>query len=1331
MANDKPGNPTPEQDGAAIPLLESIVIPGNAPAPSTKKAKKPRVETSTEPKQPTPADARPAAPTSPTPTPTPALTRAESTPDLAAIINNEVHQMFADLAPHLTADGLPHLIADVVQPEINAVYEEIKTVTHGLETRLFDQMRKELQPIADKAEAANKQTFGAKPLIDAIKRIQEEIRTYAGRVDSLDGRVASQLAHLNDKLEYLSQSVETRLKERQSAADSLDERWAGLTRELKQVLNERGAQTDRLRDQFARLQGEVATLHRAAAMAHQTEADVAALRADLASLRDAQQQMMASMEDQLNKVFLRRIATLPKLVENLVRAKTEAASLDRVQSATTEVRRADRVSRASAELPQPKPPKQIQQTMMEKTFEPAAIETRWYETWEKNGYFAPSVADKSGPAKKSYCIMIPPPNVTGSLHMGHAFQDTIMDTLIRFHRMQGESTLWQAGTDHAGIATQMVVERQLAAKGKSRHDLGREAFIKQIWNWKAESGGMITKQLRRLGASLDWSRERFTMDAGLSKAVHEVFVQLFEEGLIYRGKRLVNWDPVLHTALSDLEVISQEEAGFLWHIRYPLSSQPGHVIVATTRPETLLGDCAVAVHPDDDRYKHLIGQLVELPLTGRQIPIIADTYVDPAFGTGCVKITPAHDFNDYQVWLRHKDSELLTHVPLNGLINIFTIDAKIKSSGRDDDSTTHRAPAGVGMGGGDVSEPGRSSTAELIPEAYRGLDRFEARKRIVADLGIRNLIEKTDKHTLMVPRGDRSQAVVEPYLTDQWFVKAGPLAEPAIKAVERGDIRFVPETWTNTYFDWMRNIEDWCISRQIWWGHRIPAWYDRRGNVYVGRSEAEVRKKHDLPSLVPLVQDPDVLDTWFSSALWPFSTLGWPDNTDELRKFYPTNVLVTGFDIIFFWVARMIMMGIKFTGTVPFREVYIHGLVRDAEGQKMSKSKGNVLDPIDLIDGIDLEKLVQKRTSGLMRPDMAPGIDKATRSQFPDGIPSFGTDALRFTFAALASTGRDIRFDTGRIEGYRHFCNKLWNASRFVLMNTEGKELGASDKDRRFSLADRWIRSRLHETIKAAHEAFRTYRFDLLANVIYEFTWNEYCDWYVELTKPVLNGDDPTAARAARYTLVSVLDTILRLTHPLMPFITEEIWQKVAPLLGNSGPTIMLQRYPTADAETYDATATEEMRWVMDCILGIRKIRGEMNINPGRGLPVLLQGGGSRDRERMLRNQVFLKPLARLESVRWLDAAEPVPESATALVGDLKLLVPMAGLIDKQAERARLAKEIARLRKELASVEAKLANFNFVDRAPSEVVAKERQRAADLRQAVVQFDEQLARIERL
>ena len=706
--------------------------------------------------------------------------------------------------------------------------------------------------------------------------------------------------------------------------------------------------------------------------------------------------------------------------------------------------------------------------MLDKNYDPQALEQGWYRTWEERGYFAPAAAGEN-----PYCIMIPPPNVTGSLHMGHAFQDTIMDALIRYHRMRGEPTLWQAGTDHAGIATQMVVERLLEKEGQTRHDLGRDAFIKRVWAWKEQSGGTITRQLRRMGASLDWEHERFTMDEGLSTAVREVFVRLFEEGLVYRGKRLVNWDPVLHTAVSDLEVLSEEEAGHMWDMRYPLTNGTGHLVVSTTRPETLLGDCAVAVNPEDPRYRHLIGELVELPLTGRRIPIIADEHADPAFGTGCVKITPAHDFNDHAVWLRHRDENAIADQPHGGLVNILTPDAAIRANAPEE--------------------------GDLIPAAYVGLDRYDARRRIVADLEGLGLLAGLRDHKLMVPRGDRSNAVIEPYLTDQWYVRIQPLAEPAIAAVEDGRIRFVPANWKNTYFEWMRNIQDWCISRQIWWGHRIPAWYDGEGNIYVGRSEAEVRARHGLAADFPLTQDPDVLDTWFSSALWPFSTLGWPDETERLQAFYPTSVLVTGFDIIFFWVARMIMMGLKFMGDVPFREVYIHGLVRDAHGDKMSKSKGNVLDPIDLIDGIELEPLVAKRTGGMMQPHLADKIAKATRADFPNGIPSFGTDALRFTFAALASTGRDIKFDLSRTEGYRNFCNKLWNASRFVLMNTEGQDCGLTDPIE-FSAADRWIRDRLQTTIASVDEAIRGYRFDQAAQALHEFTWNHFCDWYLELS---------------------------------------------------------------------------------------------------------------------------------------------------------------------------------------------------------------------------------------
>jgi len=922
---------------------------------------------------------------------------------------------------------------------------------------------------------------------------------------------------------------------------------------------------------------------------------------------------------------------------------------------------------------------------MEKTYDPHAIEQRWYQTWEQEGYFAPS--GEGTP----YCIMIPPPNVTGSLHMGHAFQDTLMDALTRYHRMRGDNTLWQPGTDHAGIATQMVVERQLNKQDLTRHDLGRETFIERIWEWKHQSGGTITRQLRRMGSSVDWSRERFTMDEGLSEAVRTTFVRLYEEGLIYRGKRLVNWDPVLHTAVSDLEVVSEEEAGHLWHMRYPLADAPDdYLVVATTRPETMLGDTAVAVNPADERYQHLIGRTVRLPLSGREIPIIADDYVDPEFGTGCVKITPAHDFNDYEVGKRHD-------LPM---INIFTIDACV---------------------------------SDTAPGNYAGLDRFEARKRIVSDLETLGLLEKIEDHRMMVPRGDRSGSVVEPFLTDQWFVKVAPLAGPAIRAVENGDIRFVPDNWKNTYFEWMRNIQDWCISRQIWWGHRIPAWYDDTGNIYVGLTEADARSRAELGDEVTLHQDDDVLDTWFSSALWPFSTLGWPQDTEALRTFYPTSVLVTGFDIIFFWVARMIMMGLKFMDAPPFREIYIHGLVRDAHGQKMSKSKGNVLDPIDLIDGIDLETLVAKRRAGLMQPQMAEKIEQHTRKDFPDGIPAFGTDALRFTFAALASTGRDINFDLGRIEGYRNFCNKLWNAARYVLLNTEGRDCGQQDEVVVLNAADNWIISQLQQTIREVTTAIESYRFDLAAQAIYTFIWDEYCDWYLELSKPVLTDPESSteAQRGTRRTLVRVMETVLRLVHPLAPFISEEIWQRMAPLAGISGRTIMRQPYPAADLSLVDAAATAEIDWVKSVIAGVRKIRSGMSIDPRKPLPVLLQNGSAADRDRLENNRHYLENIGRIEAITWLDTGEQAPESATALVGEMKLLIPLSGLIDKDAEIARLAKELENRSKELLRCEQKLANAGFLDKAPAAVVAKEQSRAGSLRQAISDLEEQKRKIQSL
>ncbi|SDX54625.1 valyl-tRNA synthetase [Allochromatium warmingii] len=948
--------------------------------------------------------------------------------------------------------------------------------------------------------------------------------------------------------------------------------------------------------------------------------------------------------------------------------------------------------------------------MLDKHYDPHTLETQWYRHWEDRGYFVPA-ATASTPAAEhgAYCIMIPPPNVTGSLHMGHAFQDTIMDALIRYHRMQGKPTLWQAGTDHAGIATQMVVERLIEADGKTRHDYGREAFIERIWDWKAESGGTITRQLRRMGASLDWAHERFTLDAGLSDAVRDVFVRLYEEGLIYRGKRLVNWDPVLHTAVSDLEVLSEEESGFMWEMRYPLLlppevAGPQYLVVSTTRPETLLGDCAVAVNPEDERYQHLIGAFVELPLTGRRIPIIADEHADPEFGTGCVKITPAHDFNDHQVWLRHRDEVAIAQQPHGGLINIFTPDAAIRANEADE--------------------------GQLLPAAYIGLDRYAARKQIVADLDAAGLLAAVKEHRLQQPRGDRSGAIIEPYLTDQWYVRVAPLAEPAIAAVENGTVRFVPDNWKNTYFDWMRNIQDWCISRQIWWGHRIPAWYDSEGNVYVGRSEDAVRAAHGFGPEVELRQDEDVLDTWFSSALWPFSTLGWPEQTERLQTFYPTAVLVTGFDIIFFWVARMLMMGLKFMGEVPFREVYIHGLVRDQNGDKMSKSKGNVLDPIDLIDGIDLESLVKKRTSGMMQPHLAEKITRDTRTDFPDGIPAFGTDALRFTFAALASTGRDIKFDLRRTEGYRNFCNKLWNASRYVLMNTDGQDCGLGSDPIEYSAADRWIRAELHRTIAAVTEAIDAYRFDLAAQALYDFTWNAFCDWYLELSKPVLTSVQASdaAKRGTRGTLVQTLETLLRLAHPIMPFITEEIWQKVRPLAGVTGETIMLAPYPLCDTATEDAQAVSEMDWVKQCILGIRRIKGEMNIAPGKPLPILIVNASEQERHWLETARPYLDFLARTESITVLDDESNAPESAIALVGAMKILIPMAGLIDTDAELKRLDKELARLTEDVARTETKLANPAFVDKAPAAVVEKERAKLADHAAAIANLQAQREKI---
>ncbi len=912
---------------------------------------------------------------------------------------------------------------------------------------------------------------------------------------------------------------------------------------------------------------------------------------------------------------------------------------------------------------------------MEKTYSPELIEQKYRDLWEQGNLFSSKANSAS---KDSYSIVLPPPNVTGSLHMGHAFQHTIMDVYTRYNRSKGRQTLWQPGTDHAGIATQMVVERQLGLENISRHDLGRDKFTEKVWEWKSKSGGTITSQMRRLGASVDWERERFTMDEALSKAVQKVFIDLYNEGLIYRGKRLVNWDPVLLTAVSDLEVISTEEQGFLWHIRYQVADSDEILVVATTRPETMFGDTAVAVHPEDSRYQHLIGKFISLPLSNRKIPIIADDYVDMEFGTGCVKITPAHDFNDYEIGQRHSLE----------IINILTDDAIINTN---------------------------------APDKYQGLDRFDARKEVIKDLQDQNLIEKIDPHTLMVPRGDRTNSIIEPYMTDQWFVKVKPLAGPAIDAVKNGDIRFVPENWNKTYFNWMENIEDWCISRQIWWGHRIPAWYDKDGKFYVANNLDEAQAQAGVG--VDLIQDEDVLDTWFSSALWPFSTLGWPEKTPELSRFYPTSVLVTGFDIIFFWVARMIMFGLKFAKDVPFKDIYITGLIKDGNGQKMSKSKGNVLDPIDLIDGISLNDLLEKRTQGMMQPKLAEKIQKQTKKEFPDGIPAFGTDAIRFTFAALASFGRDIKFDLKRVEGYRNFCNKLWNASRFVLINLESKSININAE---LSSQDKWILSRLQHTKIEVEKHLADYRLDLMSQTLYDFVWHDYCDWYLELSKPLL--ENSKTKKGCEATLLKVLSETLILLHPIIPFITEEIFEQSQKLQSNSNEKLISKAFPEPEEGLFNIEAESEIEWLKKFILGIRKIRGEMNISPGKPLQCFIKNFNSQDKNFIEKNKLIIFTLAKLDNIDLLELKEEEPESAIALVGEMQILIPLAGLIDKDAEKDRLNKEIDKLIKLKAQFSGKLNNKKFIAGAPEVVVKKEHEKLASVKKALKDLETQLEKI---
>ena len=912
---------------------------------------------------------------------------------------------------------------------------------------------------------------------------------------------------------------------------------------------------------------------------------------------------------------------------------------------------------------------------MDKTYNPKEIESRIYESWEDSGYFSPS---KSG---DPFCIVIPPPNVTGTLHMGHAFQDTIMDIIIRYQRMKGNNTLWQVGTDHAGIATQMVVERQLERSGTSRQKLGREAFEKEVWKWKEKSGNTITQQMKRLGASTDWTREKFTMDENLVQGVTRVFIQLYEEGLIYRGKRLVNWDPVLQTALSDLEVVTSEEKGSLWHMKYPIDGLDDYIVVATTRPETMLGDTAVAVHPDDKRYKNLIGKLVNLPLTDRKIPIIADDYVDQEFGTGCLKITPGHDFNDFDIGKKH-DLEI---------ISILDQSAKIIQS---------------------------------APKEYKGLDRFDARRKIVEDIESLGLMQEIEDYTLTIPRGDRSGAILEPLITNQWFLKMEPLAEPAITVVKNGELKFVPENWSKTYFEWLENIQDWCISRQLWWGHRIPAWYDNEGNVYVGESESEVREKNNIKNSIALTQDEDVLDTWFSSALWPFSSLGWPDETYDLKTFYPTNVLVTGFDIIFFWVARMVMMGLKFMKEIPFKEIYIHGLIKDKNGQKMSKSKGNILDPIDLIDGISLEDLLEKRVQGLMQPEMEKRIINDTKKEFPNGIPDFGTDALRFNFAIQASTGRDIRLDLRRVEGYRNFCNKIWNASRFIKMNTNDFEL-LDINDANGHAIDQWIQSKFAGTIDEIERQFNQYRFDLAATAMYEFVWNDFCDWYIELAKTLIN--DPEISDSQKdYTknnLIKMLDAILRMLHPTIPFITEEIWQSLNE--DNKRRSIMKADFPSSNDWRVDDEIVANTEWLKNIVSSVRQIRSEMNIPPNESIKIIINDASNTDSRRLESLGSFILNLASVESITQKDTSDDIPKSAFALLNQMKIYIPLEGLVDIEEEKARLEKKLVKLNQELKSVQDRLSNDTFVEKAPTEVVEELKGKLKSLMSDQTRIEEQI------